>query len=67
MVQALVHARRAVEVSPDDPGARDVLGRALAVHGKYDEAIGEFEQALRIDPGHEDARTHLERVRAVRR
>jgi Flp pilus assembly protein TadD len=28
--EATVHAQRAVAMSPEDPGARDVLGRALA-------------------------------------
>jgi tetratricopeptide (TPR) repeat protein len=67
MEQALVHARQAVAARPDDPWAHDVLGRALAVHGQYDEAMAQFERALRIDPAHQEAREHLARVRAVAR
>jgi tetratricopeptide (TPR) repeat protein len=63
MDQALIHARRAVAARADDPGAHDVLGRSLAVHGNYEEAIAQFEEALRLDPAHHDAREHLARVR----
>jgi Flp pilus assembly protein TadD len=65
MDEALVHARKAVSVTPNDPGAHDVLGRTLAVHGQFAEAITAFEDALRLDPGHADARAHLARVRSV--
>ncbi len=64
MAQALVHAERAVAARPDDPGALDVLGRALAVHGRFSEAVARFERALAIDPANADAREHLARVRA---
>lgn len=34
-------------------------GRLLSVHGKFKEAIKEYERALEIDPDYEEARTNL--------
>lgn len=40
------------------------LGNTLAAQGQDVEAVITYEQALRLDPGHEDARHNLEAVRA---
>jgi tetratricopeptide (TPR) repeat protein len=67
MDQALTQAQRAVAAAPDDPGAHDVLGRALAAKGRHAEAVAAFEQALRINPEYEEVREHLARVRSLSR
>jgi tetratricopeptide (TPR) repeat protein len=56
---ALLHARQAAALRPEDPVAHDLLGRALAVQGRFDEAISEFERSLAIDPTYAEAREGL--------
>jgi tetratricopeptide (TPR) repeat protein len=63
---AALHARQAVALKPDDPVAHDLLGRALAVQGRFDEAISEFERSLAIDPSYADAREGLAGVAQLR-
>lgn len=42
--------RRAVEIAPDDPGARNALGIVLLRLERPAEALAQFEALLRIDP-----------------
>ncbi len=63
---AVAHAEIAVRLRPDDPGAHDVLGRALAVLGRVVDAERAFERALDVDPSHAEAREHLEAIRRLR-
>jgi tetratricopeptide (TPR) repeat protein len=51
---------RAIELNPVDDQARDSLGVALYNLQHYDEAIGNFREALRINPQSPLARQHLE-------
>ena len=46
-------------LTPDDAQARNNLGSALASQGNYDEAIRQFQEAVRINPNHADARNNL--------
>ena len=59
---AALHARQAVALRADDPIAHDLLARALAVQGQFDEAIEEFERSLAIDPNYIEAREGLARI-----
>jgi Flp pilus assembly protein TadD len=48
-----------MDLRPDDPIVRDVLGLALAGEGRLDEAIIQFQQALQINPTYTEARENL--------
>jgi len=48
---------------PDIAGAYTNLGNALLARGKYQEAIGEFEKALKIDPKRSKAQEGLRQAR----
>jgi Flp pilus assembly protein TadD len=53
---ALGHLRRAAAKFPRDRVVRDQIGRILFLQRRHREAIGEFEQTLRVDP--EDLTAH---------
>lgn len=53
--QAAVWYRQAVALAPGDPDLRTDLATVLFLGGSPAEAIGEFEEALRIDPVHPQA------------
>ena len=65
--EAAEHAALAVSLRPDDPLAIDLLGRTLAMKGRFEEAASHFNRALELDPGFEEAREHLNRVRQLHR
>ncbi len=46
--EALEHARRAVELAPENPDALRTLSNVLAGRGEWTEALGKLEHALRI-------------------
>lgn len=46
--QALVHARQAVELAPEDPNDWENLGIALYVAGQYEEALQALEHAIHL-------------------
>jgi TolB-like protein/class 3 adenylate cyclase/Flp pilus assembly protein TadD len=46
----LEQARAAVDLEPGDPNGRDILGLALILHGKPDEALAEIKVAMELDP-----------------
>jgi tetratricopeptide (TPR) repeat protein len=48
---------------PQSPEAHNNLGIALGSQGRIDEAVAEFEAALRIKPDFVDARRNLDMVR----
>ena len=55
--------RKEVAARPDDPAAHNNLGAALILRGDVASAIDQFEEALRIAPGHERARRNLAAAR----
>jgi tetratricopeptide (TPR) repeat protein len=59
---AEIEARRTIETNPTDAGSYDLLGRALAIQGQFDEAIRMFKEALKISPGDEQIQEDLRRV-----
>lgn len=65
IADVLVHARRAVQLMPSDPGALMTLGRALAANGDLAEAIEFVDRAVAIDPANTDARDLQQRIRTV--
>jgi len=50
-MRALEAARKAMEMSPDDPWAKILAGRISKQAGQYDAALGYFKEAARIEPG----------------
>lgn len=56
---AVDRSRRDVDKHPESPRARTNLGVALMNADHVDEAIDEFETALRLDPSHYAALAHL--------
>jgi tetratricopeptide (TPR) repeat protein len=48
---------------PDIAGAYTDLGLALLARGKYEEALGEFQQALKIDPTRAKAKAGMQEAR----
>ncbi len=65
-VAAATEAQHAIALNNADAVSHDLLGRALALQGRYDDAIAEFNVALRISPMDATIRGDLERVLAVR-
>jgi cytochrome c-type biogenesis protein CcmH/NrfG len=47
---AAVVLRQTIRLKPDHAEAMNNLGLALTDQGQFDEAVGAFEQALRINP-----------------
>ena len=48
---------------PDIAGAQTNLGQALLARGRYEEAMEEFQKALKIDPNRVAARQGMELAR----
>jgi protein O-mannosyl-transferase len=63
---ALVEARRTVAAAPSHAGSYDVIGRALASQGRYDEAVDQLRHALRLDPNDTAIQDDLATVLAAR-
>jgi len=53
---------RLVALDPGDPDAQTSLGVVFSRVGSYEQAVGAFQEALRIDPDHEDARARLREI-----
>ena len=62
---AIMHLRKAIALQPDSSGVHNSLGVILAKQGKTNEALAEFETALRLDPRNEAARTNEETAEAL--
>jgi Flp pilus assembly protein TadD len=56
---ALPHFLHVVSIEPQSPAAHFNLGTALQATGKEDQAIGHYEEALRLNPGYARARERL--------
>ncbi len=59
LVRAEQHYRLALRLQPGNVLAHTNLGSVLAVTGRLDEAVEEFNRALEIDPGLTPARLYL--------
>jgi len=57
--QAIAQFQDAIALAPEAPIPHNNLGSALAETGHLREAIAEFEIALRLDPGYDEARRNL--------
>lgn len=64
--RALAPLQRAVDLAPNLAETRTLLGVALARCGRGDEALEQFQHALRLDPHNHDARWQISRVYAAR-
>ena len=53
---AAARYREAVSFRPDDAPLHNEFGELLMGHGDLDEAMQEFDRALKLDPGNEEAR-----------
>lgn len=62
---AVPHLRASLAHVPDDPEAYNVLGAALGMLERHDEALASFEHAIRLRPDYAEARVNLERARAI--
>jgi len=51
--------RHALAVTENNPVAHKVLGAALDKKGQTDEAIGQYQEAIRLKPGYADAHCNL--------
>ena len=58
--------RQGLQLCPDDDVAHYELGRVLVDAGRRGEAEGEFEAALKINPGFTEARRQLDALRGTR-
>ncbi len=61
--QAATHWRDALNFRPDDAQLHNNLGAVLARLGRFEQAVLEFEAALRLDPNLEPARKNLKAAR----
>ena len=62
--KAADQARRSIQYVPNNADAHNLLGAALASQGQIEQAVEEFQAALRIDPQHQQARNNLARASA---
>ncbi len=53
--KAIAHARRAVELDPNDSGAHSALGQILLYERRWDETELCYETAIRLNPNNADA------------
>lgn len=58
--------RAALTLQPDNVNARTGLGAALLFQNRLDEAIGEFEKALKQNPSWAEAREGLEKAKRLK-
>jgi Flp pilus assembly protein TadD len=57
--KAIENFQKAIQLGPLNEVARDYLGVAMLNQKNYTEAAHYFDEALKINPNYEDARTHL--------
>jgi len=58
-LKALDYARRYAAIFPKQCESHNNLGSVLATLGRFDEAIAEFQEALRLQPDYADAHNNL--------
>ena len=64
--EAMEHFAAALRAKPDMSEAHLNMGVALAKKQRFAEAIGQFQEVLRIDPADAQARKYLEAARRLR-
>jgi cytochrome c-type biogenesis protein CcmH/NrfG len=52
-------------LAPQDADARCMLAEQLLRQGKFEQAIAEYEESLKIKPGNKKAQVGLEKARAM--
>jgi Flp pilus assembly protein TadD len=57
--RALQELQRAVQIDPSRPAFHNNLGYALQQSGKFDRAVAEYREALRLDAAYVDAWINL--------
>jgi tetratricopeptide (TPR) repeat protein len=62
--EALALAQKAVELAPQNPAGRNILGRILLNRGEVDTAIGHLETGVKISPMSREMRFELARAYA---
>jgi spermidine synthase len=65
VAEAVPHLQASLARVPDDPELHNVLGAALGVLERHDEALASFEHAVRLRPDYAEARANLSRARAI--
>jgi tetratricopeptide (TPR) repeat protein len=58
--------RQALQAEPGYRAAQIYLGKLLVAQGRVDEAVADFENALRLDPSAQDIRENLQATLAIR-
>ena len=62
--EAVVHARIAAQIDPEEPKVHRMLGRTLAMLGKYCEAVESFSRAFELKPDDAGIQTFLAKARS---
>lgn len=57
--QAIVLLRQVIAARPNDADALNLMGFSLRKSGDFDRALGFYQKALRIEPGHLGANEYL--------
>ena len=58
-------ARKSIQFDPKNADAHNILGAALASRGQLEQAVAEFQAALRINPQDQQAANNLARATAI--
>ncbi|KAM9991845.1 hypothetical protein ACTFIZ_012496 [Dictyostelium cf. discoideum] len=64
---ALVAAKKALELSPNDTKALFRKAKALSLMEEYDEATKDFQKIIDIDSGNKDAKLELQRIQKLQK
>lgn len=56
---------RSPELNADNPDAHSILGKDLSIIGRYDFALREYEEVLRLDPRSAEAHYNMGRIYAI--
>jgi Flp pilus assembly protein TadD len=59
---AIDHLQQAARLGSSDARIRNLLGNALAMQGRFSEALVQFKLAARLDPGSNSARNSISRL-----
>ena len=65
--EAITHLKASVRLNPNEPQSHLTLGDALFAMGRKQEAIAQYQEALRLDPEMEQAKARIEGVESETR